>query len=480
MSVVVAGVQVPRLLSVPDYRSSSGDEAIELAELAGLHLDPWQQLVLQHALGERADGTWAALEVALVVARQNGKGSVLEARELASLFLLDEQLFIHSAHLFDTSLEHFQRILMLIEGTPELDRQVAKVKRSHGEEAIVTRDGHRLRFRTRSAGGGRGFSCDGLALDEAMFLPEFAHGALFPTLSARPNPQIWYCGSPVDQTVHEHGLVLARLRERALAGDDPRLAYFEWSVGGGLGELTEATLSDAAAWAAANPGLGLRISTEHVAAEMRAMDRRTFATERLGVGDWPALGDDVVRPIPLERWDRLVDASSELKDPVCFAFDVAPDRSVSSIAAAGRRPDGLAHVEIVEHRPGAGWVPGRIRELWDRHSPVAVMADGVGPAGSLIHQLELDGVAVEVVSSGDHAKACGLLADLVDGGGLRHLGSDELRAALRGATRRPLGDAWAWSRKNSTVEISPLVAATLALWGSSTLGWDPDEETVIW
>jgi hypothetical protein len=40
----------------------------------------------------------------------------------------------------------------------------------------------------------------------------------------------------------------------------------------------------------------------------------------------------------------------------------------------------------------------------------------------------------------------------------------ELSAALAGATKRSLGDAWAWSRRNSAVDISPLVAATLALW----------------
>jgi hypothetical protein len=47
---------------------------------------------------------------------------------------------------------------------------------------------------------------------------------------------------------------------------------------------------------------------------------------------------------------------------------------------------------------------------------------------------------------------------------LRHLGSDELRNAILGARTRPIGDgAWAWGRKHSTVDISPLVASTLAL-----------------
>ena len=61
--------------------------------------------------GERADGKWAAFETALIVPRQNGKGSILEARELAGLFLFGEQLILHSAHEFKTAQEAFRRVL---------------------------------------------------------------------------------------------------------------------------------------------------------------------------------------------------------------------------------------------------------------------------------------------------------------------------------------------------------------------------------
>jgi hypothetical protein len=46
---------------------------------------------LEHSLGEKATGSWAAFTVGLMVSRQNGKGSILEARELAGLFLLGER-----------------------------------------------------------------------------------------------------------------------------------------------------------------------------------------------------------------------------------------------------------------------------------------------------------------------------------------------------------------------------------------------------
>ncbi len=106
---------------------------MELAADAGLRLDASQQLVLQDALGERPDGKWAAFEVGVEMPPQNGKGGIIEARELAGLFLLGERLIVHTAHEFPTALEAFRRVLELIESTPDLDSRVWRVSRSHGE-----------------------------------------------------------------------------------------------------------------------------------------------------------------------------------------------------------------------------------------------------------------------------------------------------------------------------------------------------------
>ncbi len=82
---------------------------------------------------------------------------------------------------------------------------------------------------------------------------------------------------------------------------------------------------------------------------------------------------------------------------------------------------------------------------------------------SLIASCEEAGVEVEGRNAPQMAAACARLVDSVNEKTLRHLGSDELLNALRGARQRPFAEAWAWSRKNSTVDIAPLVAATLAV-----------------
>jgi hypothetical protein len=155
-------------------------------------------------------------------------------------------------------------------------------------------------------------------------------------------------------------------------------------------------------------------------------------------------------------------------DPVCFAFDVTPDRSSASIGAAGLRPDGLPHVELVERGRGTGWVAERLVELTSGMRRSRSSAIRTGRPGRSSTRSRRLGVEVRSVTAKEHANACGLIFDLVEQGGLRHLGQGELEAALKAATRRPLGDAWAWSRKGG-VDIAPLVSATLAVWGSATL-----------
>lgn len=495
----VQGAQEPRIFSLPPSVGTSGDDAIELAAFAGLVLDPWQGWFLRHLLSERPDGSWAAFQAGLCVSRQNGKGAILEARELAGLFLLDERLIIHSAHQFDTSLEAFRRLLELIDSRDEFSRRVKRVSRAHGEEGVELygpagrkmTGGQRIRFRTRTKGGGRGFSGDTLILDEAMIVPESFHGAILPILSARPNPQVLYTGSAVDQQVHEHGLVFAALRERALKGGDDRLLYAEWSGDATLERAMDPRVaSDQRIWAQANPGLGIRITSEYVDAERRALDQRSFAVERLGVADWPStlLGGSQI--ISLEHWRELTDRKSMVENPVCLAFDVTPDRSASAIAAAGRRQDDLGHLEVVEHRRGTGWVVRRLVELMLAHEPVAVVWDARSPAASLEKALRdaLDeaGVALKdgdreilVPTTGaEMTDAYGLMIDAIDQRGIRHGDQPELAAAIKGAGRRSVGDGFAWSRRNSGVDICPLVGVTLAWWGFVTQQ-APDMEPMV-
>lgn len=478
------GAQRPRFVSVPPRVSTAGPEAVDLAARAGLVLDPWQAFVLDGALSERSGGQWSSFETAMVVSRQSGKGSILEARELAGLFLFGEELILHSAHEFKTSQEAFLRIRWLIDNADEFRKRVKRIRTSHGDEGVellpskTTVTGPsgrhvsvgkapRLRFVARTSGSGRGFSGDVVILDEAFNLPTQVISALMPTMSARPNPQLWYASSAVNQEEHPHGEVLTSIRLRGLKGDDPSLAYFEWSADEDAYKADPvATAADPQQWAAANPGLGIRISAEHVGREHRSMPAKSFMVERLGIGDWPDLTPGGTAVIDQNRWNALMDPESQVEGSVVFAVDATPERSAGAIAAAGLRADGLLHAEVIADRPGTGWLLQRLIELHATWAPRAIVLDPSSAVGSLIPGLQEAGIEPVLVSGREMAQACGAFYDLVvESGGMRHLGQLQLATALAGARKRDLGDAWAWHRKDSSVNISPLVAVTLALHG---------------
>jgi hypothetical protein len=446
--VPVVGSQSPRICSFPPFVSTAGDEAVQLAARAGLMLDPWQQLVLRNALGEQSNGLWSAFEVGLVVPRQNGKGSVLEALELAALFLADPgappPLILHSAHEFKTSAEHFRRMRTLVENAPLFNRQVRIIRTAAGAEAIELHSGARLRFVTRSGGSGRGFSADLIVIDEAYNLTAESMAAVLPTLSARPNPQIWYTSSAGMESSDQ----LARVRERGLTGSDPSLAYFEWSAADGV------SLDDRESWAEANPALGLRIPERFVVSERAALPDEQFGRERLGL--W-ADRNTTTAVDPL-MWAALADPEAERSVLPVFGVAVAPDRSWSAVAAAWRREDGKLQVALTEagYRPDATWVSDQVASLRLRAPGCRVWVDTAAR-----------GLSEDVAepSQGEQAQADNALVDAILAGSVRHGADPAVDVAVRSARWKPTGDTRILDRRKGDRDISPLRAVSLAAWG---------------
>lgn len=514
----VKGVQTPRILvspanSEPSLRSA-GQEAVDLAAAAGLKLDPWQRLFMHHALLERnnefaPDGAakWASRQIGLMVSRQNGKGSILEAYELFCMFVLPDKLIIHSAHMADTAFEGFQRIEALIAQTPELKAEVARITWSHGSEGITLKDGTRLRFRTRNKGGGRGFTADKVILDEAMYLDAKLMAALIPTMSAVPNPQFVLTGSAGDQDSTAFG----KMRQEALSGAE-RLTWMEWSVEPcspmcvkgctdhdavsipdgvkGPAELERAFVRLSDSYAKANPGLGIRQNIEFFETERKAMDVDTFAQERMGVGDWPVEGQ-AWRIIPEDAWRARFNETSRPSGHVAIGVDTSPNLKYSALVVCGGNEldvpgsDGQIirgrHVEITgdgvryDYRPGIDWVVERCAAIAQKRgkSKVTFVIDKAGQAGGFVQELESRGLTVVTPNGREYAQACGkfymgVVPTKESTPFLSHIDQPQLNSAIAAADKRDLSDAWAWDKRNPASDISPLVAASLALWGYET------------
>jgi hypothetical protein len=509
---------VPRVCLVPDtFSRSAGIECIELAAAAGLELDPWQQLAIILGLGETKLGKWAAFTVALIVARQNGKGSILEALELYWLFVAGERLIGHSAHEYKTAMEGFRRVLWLIDSNDWLRKRVKKVINTNGEEGIELLTGQRLRFMARSKGAGRGFTFHKLVWDEGYALTREQQDAQLPTMSAVDNPQIWVTSSP--PLTSDTGEVLFQLRRMALAMGS-QLAFMDYGSEGSLDALENVNLDDITLWQQTNPsevhaGQGHGVSIETMARERSAMSDSGYARERLCI--WPPDLTEGFGVITKEQWDRMLDPRSGsdewppeplghmldmvgAKPPTALvgkpviSIDVSPRVQGSvraAVSLAMRRADGKRHIELLARDSGTAWVIPWLRAFLIQTPIGGIALDPGSPAGSLmadvgnlLAELGLSQDLILRMTAQSVASAFGMIYDAATEAepSVVHLDQMELALAVGGAVKRPVGDGHAWDRRNATTDITPLVSVTHALWGlAQPAAMIEDEEPlVVW
>ncbi len=393
-------------------------------------------------------GRWSAFEACIVVPRQNGKGGLLEARQLFGLFLGGERLQVHTAHEFKTCYEHFLRIRSLVENTPELMSRVAMIRTGAGDQAIELKTGERLRFIARSAGSGRGLTGDTVYLDEAFALTSQIMGALLPTLSAVPNPQVIYTSSAPKYEQQ----VLYDLVQRGRSNGSDRLLYCEW--GNEHGTLP----TDRDAWYRANPALGIRIEEQSIEAELAAMRSfpEEFLRERLGV----ITTQETSGVIPLAKWRAAADPESNV-DSGFASLSVSHGMTSAALGYAGLRPDGTLHVEVAKQEAGTAWVVEACKKAHaDTGKPIVV--DPRSPTGGLLDRLRAEGIPLTEVSTATFVQACAALQDDVLNDRVKHIDQQPLNAAVAGAEVRTVGEAWAFSARTSSIDITPLLAVTLA------------------
>ena len=217
-------------------------------------------------------------------------------------------------------------------------------------------------------------------------------------------------------------------------------------------------------WWSAHPALGDTITETAIAAELeRASDVANFERSILNV--WPR-PRQLGQAIDLDQWATLADLDSTAT-PVALAFDVAADRANSALVQAGRTPAGLTCVEVLSYRRGTAWLEEDIR-AWRRAHPFGVVVADSLAAGTVADRLELAGVDVLRTGAAQMGRACADLVDQVSARTICHRAQAVLDDTLASAGRRVLGDGWAWSRRSSDTDISPLVAATLAAWAART------------
>lgn len=469
-SPALRGEQEPRLWVRPeDAVGTFGPEAIELAASYGLVADRWQEIIINDWLSFRADMKWSSSRCGASVPRQNGKNGVIEIRELFGMVGLGERI-LHTAHEVKTARKAFKRLKHFFGDQvrdanakfPELNAMVTELRSTNGQEAIILNNGGSIEFVSRSKGSARGFTVDIVVMDEAQELGDDAFEALGPTTRSAPlkNRQFIWTGTPPGEK--NDSAVFTRTRDSALEGKASRTCWHEWSCPDGV------DYDDPSAWAQSNPALGGRLDLETIQEDRDSFSDEGFARECLGM--WSAAATN--SPIDMKTWAaNAVNFSGaqewewQIATKPAIAVDVAPDNAKASISAAGRRRDDRPIVEWVETRVGIGWVVDYIKAMWRKEKFRGVVIDEGSPAKVLIEPLEEAKVPVIRTGASYMGTSCASFYREAMSGMLVHLDQPTLNSAVADARKRNIGTEglWGWNRKNNSVDITPLVSATLAL-----------------
>lgn len=506
------GVTAPRIHTPPlralTPDTSRGFEVIEFARrFLGVRLYPWQQWLLIHGLETNPDGSYRFRRIVTLVARQNGKTTLMSVLCAYWLFVDSGRnperspawkfLVVGAAQTLDNARAPYASVLNWCNpapasdeeralAVPALQQRVQRVNNSHGEEAIICRN--KAQYIVRADRNIRSKSASRVVFDELREQhTDDGWNAVSQTTKAIWSSQLWGISNAGDyrsvvlRRVVDEGRALAaswntqvatgeRTADEWAEANDPSYGFFEWSAPDGC------ALDDLDGVRQANPSMGYGPMTyRSIVADVNGMTEAAYRTEVLC--QWVTA--DITPYIDPRLWARGTDPASRIPDEgrVVLSVDTSADRETTFIAAAGYRADGLPHVELIARRDGMLWVPrylARLRESWPGIHEIAIQSKGC-PAVDFADPLAEAGWTVHLIEGFRMGAATGRLRDRVRDGKLRHLPQPALDQQVEVAVTRRLGEVEVWDRQRSALHISGLIACSQALYALETMSGEPEK-----
>jgi hypothetical protein len=457
---------------------------------------PWQVWLYWHALEKKLDHTGFRFQfLVILVARQNGKTKWGRGLGLWRLFYSKSgrvngkhpgaKLAVIAAQTLDYAETTLKEVVDEIRDTNALAPELVNHKETNGKHRAILTNRRYWRAATANTKGARSLSVDLVWLDELRTHSTWdAWDAITPTGTVRPCSQVLCTTNAGDARAVVLLSQQAAARRRITNKDtrSTKTGYFEWSA------PPESDPRDPTYWPMANPAVGLlnEFTIEDLHGRLETMQYKNmpgWQTEYL-CQTVDALDPGV---IPAEFWQDGMDATSGRAEtsPVYAALDVNYQRTTSYVAIAARRGDGNLHIEIAVAARGTDWVVDYLAERKDRFEGVAVQKTGA-PASGMIPDLKRAGVKVVEWGPGLELQAgCALFFDGVCDHTIFHRRSAVLDKAAASGVARRAGDAWIFDRRNSPVDVAPIVACTAAVWlegrpppaKSKVYEW-PDEDLI--
>lgn len=522
-----------------EERKTYGGKVAAFAKALGTPFMPWQRYVSDVALEvDPHTGLLAYRHVLLMVPRQSGKTTLQQAIMAWRACAWPRQGIVYTAQTRNLAREKWEEEhVEALRASPMIWKRVKRVVTANGREHIKFHNRSRWGISANTKKSGHGPTLDMAMIDEAFAQTDNRLEAAFsPAMITRLQPQLWIVSTAGDDDSEFLNLKRELAREIIESGQPAKMCAFDWTAEG----LDRYDRTDRKVWRLVMPALGHTQTEDAVQAELESMAKDPAGFDRAYLNVTAREVAETDENVPSKEWPDLVDLGSRRGEHVALAVDITPDRRWACIAVYSVREDGLEHVEVVDHREGTNWLKDRLKQLRDRHDPIAIAIDSKGPGGALLLELEEDAKKLElagkpgglsrpekpdepkrgdlaVPTATEVAAACAAFTDacrppkpepvdeldqlaselvaklmapddyeapdVVDGelvevlgdepiedeqlpvlGTIRHLDQLPLNLALANAVSRKLGDAYAWGRRASTGDISPLVAVTLARW----------------
>lgn len=369
----------PRI--APPVPARSGAKAFATFSASiGLELRPWQKTVARYLTAEGLLGRWLFREVAIIVARQNGKTAILVPLIVSRL--LAGQRIMHTAQNRDLPREVFYLVADIMfakypELFPERNGRPTKPRYANGQEEIRLTNGGIYSIVAPTRGGARGPSRDLVIIDELREMEDHDFiAAAKPTLTASKKPQIVYLSNAGTET----SVVLNALKKRG--SEDPAIAYLEWSAS------PERSADDVEGWLESNPSAGhdpavMQTLEDEYRSSRLAGTMSIYETEHLcrwvatirerivGEAAWLACdGATQDPPLTLEE--------TPLRPVMGISLD--PSGKRASAAIAWNRPDGTVGLRLLFNVPGNPIDTDRLgKDLRAKARSLGVVAVGFDP-----------------------------------------------------------------------------------------------------
>lgn len=473
-SGVLWGAEVPRIFTPPlrelTPETSLGFEVIDFAEQVLLiDLFPWQRFFLIHALELLEDGSPRFRTLVLMIARQSGKTLIVQVLTLWAIFMR-AALVGGVAQKEDVAKEIWRDALQMAQDREWLAPEIVQVVTANGSVQFRLSNGGRYKI---SAGGRkafRGMTIDGFAIiDELREQVDWGTwGAITSTTKATRTGQVVAMSNAGDAA----SVVLRSLRDQALEsiedGSSDTHGHFEYSA------PEDCDKYDRDGWAMANPSLSWNpaLTERSILAEAKTAPEDVFRMEQLC--QWWTRSSESI--FPGDTWLSKMDPNSFITDDSPLVLSVAAWQKEgtigrASICAAGLRPDGDRHVEVISARPGLDWVVDKVVKDFELSGAESVVIQARGAVASrCIQELRDRGVNVFELSGGDITIAHGsfyqsIIADEKASKRTFHIGQENLTLAANEAQIKPLGGQWVFDLNHDIVDVTPVVGCAQALHG---------------